>query len=58
MPGMEIKGNAVKFSILWEAEKKALKNVDWATTSLHDLYLESKNMKQSLSQLIIGNAKK
>jgi hypothetical protein len=29
---MEIKGNAVKFSILWEAEKKALKNVDWATT--------------------------
>jgi hypothetical protein len=55
---MEIKGNAVKFSILWEAEKKALKNVDWATTSLHDLYLESKNMKQSLSQLIIGNAKK
>ena len=29
IPGMEVKGNAVKFSVQWEAEKKALKNVDW-----------------------------
>ena len=53
-----MKGNAVKFSILWEAEKKALKNVDWAATSLHDLYLESKIQRQSLSQVIVESAKK
>lgn len=29
VPGMEVKGNAIKFSVMWEAEKKALKNVDW-----------------------------
>jgi hypothetical protein len=34
VPGMEVKGNAIKFSVMWEAEKKALKNVDWLKSPL------------------------
>lgn len=36
---MEVKGNAIKFSIMWEAEKKALKKVDWSVSEIFSHFL-------------------
>lgn len=36
---MEVKGNAIKFSTMWEAEKKALKKVDWSVSEIFSHFL-------------------